>query len=155
MYKKIINLILYLSILSCTSTSKNIPEIPKINEENLIAIISLETNTNEQEVVNLKKYAEAYLQELLNWLVTTKEIIEKHYPEFKNKMIIEDKQFMEDELKNKPEYYNKHLFIKDDIYEKYKLTEKKSHFIPLMDETSILYSRAESIKNAYDEYLTK
>ena len=64
MYKKIISLILYLFILNCTSIPKDIPEIPKVDEDKIIKIISLETNTNEQEITNLKKYAEKLYQRI-------------------------------------------------------------------------------------------
>ena len=153
MHKKIISLILYLLILNCTSTPKDIPEIPKGEEESLTKIIFLETNTNEEEIENLKRYAEGYAKELINWLTITKKIIEKNHIEFLSKMPAEDKQFIGDELEKKLKNYNKTLFIRDDVYHQYTLDEKKSHFIPLMTEISILYNGAESIKNAYDNYI--
>ena len=95
----------------------------------------------------------SYIKELLNCFVITKKIIEKNHIEFANKMTTEDKQFIENELKNKLENYNENLFIKDDAFHKYTLDEKKLHFIPLINETSILWSRAESIKNAYEKHI--
>ncbi|WKC57975.1 hypothetical protein [Borrelia sp. P9F1] len=153
MHKKMLCLISYSLILNCTSTPEDIPEIPKGTEESLTKIIFLETNTNEQEIENLKRYAEGYIKELINWFIITKEIIEKNHIAFANTMPTEDKQFMEYELENKMKDYSKNLFIRDDVYHGYTLDEKKSHFIPLMTEASILYGRAESIKNTYDNYI--
>ncbi|UER67595.1 hypothetical protein LKV13_02105 [Borrelia sp. BU AG58] len=153
MNKKMISVISCSLILGCISTQKDVPEIPKVDKDNIIKIISLETNTNEQEITGLKRYAEGYVRELMNWFIVTKKIVEKNNIEFANKMSKEDKQFIKDELEKRLEDYNKNLFIKDDAYREYTLNEKKLHFLPLMAETSFLYSRAESIKNAYDEYM--